>query len=82
MWADRFLGSGSTLIAADRTGRVCRGVEVDPVYVDVIVRRYEAAIGNQAVLTRSGGRSMRWPREEQGGDAGLGVGFSGGPSEV
>jgi hypothetical protein len=54
LWADRFLGSGSTLIAADRTGRVCRGVEVDPVYVDVIVRRYEAAIGNQAVLDEIG----------------------------
>jgi len=36
---DPFLGSGSTLIAADKTGRVCRGVELDPLYVDVIVRR-------------------------------------------
>ena len=35
---DPFLGSGSTLIAADNTGRVCRGVELDPLYVDVIVR--------------------------------------------
>ena len=42
---DPFLGSGSTLIAADKTGRVCRGVELDPLYVDVIVRRYEAATG-------------------------------------
>src|SRR6202035_1860703 len=40
---DPFLGSGSTLIAADKTGRVCRGVELDPLYVDVIVRRFEAA---------------------------------------
>ena len=39
---DPFLGSGSTLIAADKTGRVCRGLEFDPLYVDVIVRRYEA----------------------------------------
>ena len=38
---DPFLGSGSTLIAADKTGRVCRGVELDPLYVDVIVRRYD-----------------------------------------
>ena len=37
---DPFLGSGSTLIAAEKTGRVCRGVELDPLYVDVIVRRY------------------------------------------
>src|ERR1700730_1182292 len=33
---DPFLGSGSTLIAAERTGRRCRGVEIDPLYVDVI----------------------------------------------
>src|SRR5271157_2255232 len=40
---DPFLGSGSTLIAADKTSRVCRGVELDPLYVDVIVRRYQTA---------------------------------------
>ena len=51
---DPFLGSGSTLIAADRTGRVCRGVELDPLYVDVIVRRYEAATGNPAFLVETG----------------------------
>jgi DNA modification methylase len=51
---DPFLGSGSTLIAADKTSRVCRGVELDPLYVDVIVRRYEAATGNPAVLIETG----------------------------
>ena len=51
---DPFLGSGSTLIAADKTGRVCRGVELDPLYVDVIVRRYEAATGGPAVLIETG----------------------------
>ena len=51
---DPFLGSGSTLIAADRTGRVCRGVELDPLYVDVIVRRYQAATGTAAVLVETG----------------------------
>jgi len=51
---DPFLGSGSTLIAADRTGRVCRGVELDPLYVDVIVRRYEALTGNAAVVAETG----------------------------
>jgi DNA modification methylase len=47
---DPFLGSGSTLIAAEATGRVCRGVEIDPLYVDVIVRRYEATSGKAAIL--------------------------------
>ena len=51
---DPFLGSGSTLIAADRTGRVCRGVELDPLYVNVVLRRYEAATGNTAVLIETG----------------------------
>jgi DNA modification methylase len=51
---DPFLGSGSTLIAAESTGRVCRGVELDPLYVVVIVRRYEGATGNRAVLAGTG----------------------------
>jgi len=37
---DPFLGSDSTLIAAEATGGVCRSVELDPLYVDVIIRRY------------------------------------------
>jgi DNA modification methylase len=53
---DPFLGSGSTLIAADKAGRVCRGVELDPLYVDVIVRRYEAVTGAAAVLAETGER--------------------------
>jgi DNA modification methylase len=51
---DPFLGSGSSLMAAHKTGRICRGVELDPLYVDVIVRRYEAATGNGAVLVETG----------------------------
>jgi DNA modification methylase len=49
---DPFLGSGSTLIAAERTGRICRGVEIDPHYVDLIVRRYEACTGTTAILEK------------------------------
>lgn len=45
---DLFLGSGSTLIAAEKTGRVCYGMELDPKYVDVIVKRWEDYTGQKA----------------------------------
>jgi len=38
---DLFLGSGSTLIAAEKTGRICYGCEIDPKYIDVIIKRWE-----------------------------------------
>jgi DNA modification methylase len=47
---DPFLGSGSTLIAAEKTGRICRGVEIDPVYVDVVIRRWMAVTGREPQL--------------------------------
>jgi DNA modification methylase len=42
---DSFLGSGTTLIAAERTGRVCHGIELDPKYVDTAIRRWQAFTG-------------------------------------
>jgi DNA modification methylase len=45
---DLFLGSGTTLIAAERTGRVCYGVELDPHYCQVVVARWEAFSGLKA----------------------------------
>lgn len=45
---DSFLGSGSTLIACERTGRVCYGIELEPVYVDVSRMRWEAFSGEKA----------------------------------
>lgn len=47
---DPFLGSGSTLIAAERTSRTCYGMELEPRYVDVIVKRWEEATGQKAIL--------------------------------
>jgi DNA modification methylase len=45
---DAFLGSGTTVIAAERTGRRCYGLELDPAYVDTIIRRWQAQTGGSA----------------------------------
>jgi DNA modification methylase len=45
---DPFLGSGSTLIACERTGRVCDGIELDPIYAEVALRRWERFSGLDA----------------------------------
>jgi hypothetical protein len=49
-----FLGSGTTLIAAEATGRICLAVELDPLYVDVAVRRWQAFAGKRATLQANG----------------------------
>lgn len=51
---DPFLGSGSTLIAAETVGRHCYGMDLDPLYVDLAVRRLQAWTGKQAVHASSG----------------------------
>ncbi len=55
---DAFLGSGTTLIAAERVGRICYGIEIDPLYVDVAIRRWQAFTGQAAIHGRTG-RSFR-----------------------
>ena len=47
---DLFLGSGSTLIACEKTNRICYGMELDPKYVDVIIKRWEDYTGQKANL--------------------------------
>jgi DNA modification methylase len=51
---DPFLGAGTTVLAADRVGRRAYGIEIDPLYVDVAVRRWQAATKADAVLEGSG----------------------------
>jgi DNA modification methylase len=51
---DTFLGSGTTLIAAERTGRVCYGIEIDPKYVDVAIRRWQRYTGEKAIHAVTG----------------------------
>lgn len=51
---DPFGGSGSTLIAAERCGRVARLIEIDPLYCDTIIQRFEAYTGKQALHEASG----------------------------
>jgi DNA modification methylase len=51
---DAFLGSGTTLIAAERTGRRCYGLEIDPLFVDVIARRWQTYTGGTAIHSSTG----------------------------
>jgi DNA modification methylase len=51
---DPFLGSGTTLIAAERVGRRCFGIEIDPIYVDTIIRRWQAFSGEIARHAKTG----------------------------
>jgi DNA modification methylase len=51
---DMFLGSGSTLIAAEETGRVCIGIAFDPLYVDSTIRRWQRLTGKDAVHAITG----------------------------
>jgi DNA modification methylase len=51
---DSFLGSGTTLLAAERTGRICRGIELDPLYVDTSIRRWQNMTGQDAIRVSDG----------------------------
>lgn len=57
---DLFLGSGATLIGANKTGRICYGMELDPKYVDVIVQRYVDYTGNENI--KLNGEDIIWKK--------------------
>jgi DNA modification methylase len=64
-----FGGSGSTLIACEKTGRICRAIELDPLYVDVIVRRYQEVTGHDARLeTGEAFNELERRRYQEGAD--------------
>jgi DNA modification methylase len=65
---DCFAGSGSTIIAAEKTGRRARAVEYDPLYCDTIIRRWEAFTGREAIHEASGEPFQQ--REETAGRSG------------
>ncbi|MGA7883008.1 MAG: site-specific DNA-methyltransferase, partial [Terrimicrobiaceae bacterium] len=51
---DPFMGSGTTILAAERVGRRAHGIELDPLYVDTAVRRWQAYTGKDAILKATG----------------------------
>ncbi len=59
-----FLGSGTTLAAAETAGRICYGCEIEPRFVDVVVTRWERLSGKQAILDGDG-RSFAQVKEER-----------------
>jgi DNA modification methylase len=65
---DPFLGAGATLIAAERCGRRCAGLEIDPAYVDVILRRWRAETGEDPVRVNDG-RPLASLEDELSGEA-------------
>jgi DNA modification methylase len=66
---DAFLGSGTTVIAAERTGRRCYGLELDPAYVDTSIRRWEALTGGRARHAATGRSFDDLAREAEAANA-------------
>ena len=60
---DPFLGSGTTLIAAEQTERVCYGIDIDPKYIDVAVIRWQELSKKQATLDGDGRKFEEVGRE-------------------
>ena len=60
---DPFSGSGSTLIACERTGRICRAIELDPTFVDVTIKRWQVYTGRE-VFSAGSGKTFAQIQEE------------------
>ena len=64
-----FLGSGTTLAAAELTERICLGIEVDPKYCDVVVQRWQSLTSREATLDGDGRTFEQIKAERVGGAA-------------
>ena len=64
-----FCGSGTTIVAAEMTGRSCHAIELNPVHVDVAIRRWQAFTGEQAVLGADGPSFDEVAKQRQAGTA-------------
>ena len=62
---DAFLGSGTTLMAAERVGRICCAIEIDPIYIDVAIRRWQKYTGEAAIHATSGKRFNEIATEQE-----------------
>ena len=71
---DPFLGSGTTIIAAEKSGRACCGIELNPLYVDLVVRRWQNFTGKIATLEESAQSFAEVERSRIEKDAGSGAG--------
>ncbi len=70
---DPFLGSGTTLLAAEKVGRRASAIEYEPAYVDIAVRRWQAMTGRDAVLVATGD-AAKCRELPNGGDQGRAIG--------
>ena len=66
---DPFLGSGTTLAAAELTERICYGIELDPKYVDVVVQRWQSLTDKVATLDGDGRTFEEIEQERRGAEA-------------
>ena len=65
---DPFLGSGSTLIACEETDRICYGIELEPKFIDVIVKRYIEQAGDNGVFVMRDGKQIPYAEVLADGD--------------
>jgi DNA modification methylase len=68
---DVFTGSGSTLMAAERVGRICYAMELDPLYVDTAIRRWQHYTGDAAVHAITNARFDSAPSNLESNDGGI-----------